>query len=338
MRSKLVFTIALILILLAILATPVSAATEGSVTGSFGISAPPSVDSVTLVSTSLTPQTQYTITAVVTDPDKISNINTVVLKIWYDADGGVPTEAEFDAATANTQTCAVVTWTHTGGTGSTTVLTPTGGGSTWAPGAYAVPTTAGHFDGTSFTFSFPVTVGKVATETSGAALWQVAVKATDATSQTDFEKDGEGASMNWYGEISVPSTTVSWGGISRGVDFGGTNSQKALGVTVTYRANGAYDEKAKSSATWTGATYTATLDTTGTCDDNNEFALKADDATVITAAVLLDSTGVTLDDTGGQTAEAGDGVSNYNLWIKLASSFDSDSYSGTISFIVANGT
>ena len=338
MRRKIIFTIALVLVLLATFVTPVSAATEGSVSGSFGISAPPTVSSVTLVATSLTPQTSYTITAVVGDPDKISNLNTVVMKIWYDADGGAPAEGEFDAATAATQICAVITWTHTSGTASTTVLTPTTGGSTWAIGSYAVPTTLGHFDGTSFTFSFPITIGKVATETSGAGKWQVAVKVTDDTTQTDFDIDGEGATMNWYGEISVPTASVSWGGISRGVDFGGTNSQKALGVAVNYKANGAYDEKLKSSASWTGATYTATLDSGGVCDDNNEFSLKADDAAIIDAAVLLDSAGVTLDDTGGQTAEAGDGVSNYNLWIKLASSFDSDNYNGTLTFIVANGT
>jgi len=335
---KIVFTTALILVLLAMFAVPnVSASTEGSVSGSFGISAPPSVDSISLTATSLTPQTSYTINSTLSDPDKISNVNTAVLKGWYDSDGGAPTEGEFDAVTANTQNGVIVTWTHTGGITSTTVLTPTAGGSTWVLGAYSVPTTLGHFDGTSFPFSFNITVGKVATETSGAGLWQWAIKVTDATAQTDFDKDAEGASMNWYGEITVPSTTVSWGGISRGVDFGGTNSQKALGVTVNYKANGAYDEKAKSSASWTGATYTATLDSAGTCDDNNEFALKADDAAVITAAVLLDATGVTLDDTGAQTAEAGDSVANYNYWIKLAASFDSDNFSGTLTFIVANG-
>jgi hypothetical protein len=335
--KKFLLSILISLILLFSISAPVLAATEGSVTGEFGISAPPTVEAVSLISTSLTPQTEYTVTGIVGDPDKISNFGQVVCKVWYDADGGAATEADFDAATANPQTCAVITWAHTSGTSSTTVLTPTTGGSTWSLISSAVPTTSGHYTGTSFNFSFTFKVGKVATETSGAGKWQVAMKVTDVTDQSAFAVDGEGASMNWYGDISVPSTTVDWGGLSRGVDFGGTGSQKSLGAAITYRANGSYDEKVKSSTTWIGDIGNAILDSTGTCDDNNEFSLKADDATIIDSAVFVDDVGITIDDTGTQTSESGDSVSNNNIWIKLSSLFDSDNYQGTISYVISNG-
>lgn len=336
MRNRFVFTVALILILLATFAMPVSAATEGSVTGNFSINAPPTITSVTYVPVSMTPQQSQTVSVVVSDPNTINDLSTLVLKIWFDADGGTPTEGEFSAATASAANCAIITWTHTGGTTSTTVITPAT--TTWALGACTVPTSNPHFSGTSFTFSLVFTTGKVATETIGAALWQIAAKATDSTNQTAWAYDAQGTAMNWYGEISVPVTTMSWGAIPPGTDFTGTGAEKALGTTVTYIANGAFDEKVRSSTTWTGASFTANLDATGVCANAREFALKADDVGVIDAAVLVDTLGVTLDDTGVQTTESGHGVTNYYFWLKLSSTFNIDVYQGTLTFIVANGT
>ncbi len=134
MLKRTILILGLVLVLLATLSVPALAATEGSVTGQFGVSAVPNVESVSLTPTSMTPQTEYTVTTVVSDADNISNLGTVVLKLWYDADGGTPAEGEFDSAIANTQTCAIVTWTHTGGAGSTTVLTPSSS-TTWSLGS-----------------------------------------------------------------------------------------------------------------------------------------------------------------------------------------------------------
>lgn len=339
MRNRISLTaLTTVLAVLALLftAVPVSAATEGSVTGTFSTNAPPTVTAVTFVATSMTPQQSQTITVAVSDPDSITDLNTLVLKIWLDSDGGAPLQAEFDSAAANAQNCAVVTWTHTGGTGSTNIITPAG--TTWTLGTCNVPDQNPEFSATSFTFTFVLTVGKVATETTAPAIWQIAAKATDDVSQTGWAYDAEGASMNWYGEISIPATTVTWAGLPPGVDFTGTNAQQALSNAVTYVSNGAYDEKVRATASWAGATYTATLDATGACSTAQQFALKADDTATYASAILVDATGVTIDDTGVQTTETGDSAATNNLWIKLSSTFNKDTYTGSIVYIVANGT
>ncbi len=46
----------------------------------------------------------------------------------------------------------------------------------------------------------------------------------------------------------------------------------------------------------------------------------------------------TTDDTGAQTAEAGDTVGTNTLWLKLGSPFTDNTYSGTIYFRIANGS
>ncbi len=337
MKGKIrVFLVLVVVVAMFAMMVPAAmAATEGSVNGSFGINTSPTVDSVSLTPTAMTPQVQYPINGTVSDSDTINDLQTVVFKMWYDADGGTPTEAEFNAATANVKNCVVVIWTHTGGTSSTLALTPAS--STWGLGACTVPTTAGDFSGTSFLFQIVVTDGKTATATTAPALWQIGAKATDSASQTGWNKDAEGSEMNWYGEITVPATTVNFGNLPPGTDFG-ASSQKALGVTVKYLANGPYDEKVKSTATWAGAFYTATLDPTGVCANAQEFALKADDTATLGTAVLVDTLGVVIDDTGVQTSEAGDLAASNNLWLKLSPNCNKDLYNSTITYGIINGT
>lgn len=335
MKGKIIALVLAMLLVMTVASPAVLAAPEGQVTGRFGINAPPTITSVSLTPTAVTPQTSSTVSVVVSDSDNISDLSTLVVKVRYDADGGIPTVGEFDAASAGVQTAvAIVTWTHTGGNNSTTVLTPAA--TTWSVSGYTVPTTNGNFNGTSFTFSFPITIGKVATETSGSALWQIDAKATDSVGQTAYNYDAEGAAMNWYGEITVPAGTLDWGSLPPGSDFAATS--KPFGSTIAFVANGPYDERVRSSASWTGATYTATLDATGAAANAGQFSLRADDTSTLGSAVLVDSTGVTVDDTGVQTAEAGDSAANYYLWLKLAPVFNKDVYNGTITFIVANGT
>ena len=111
--------------------------------------------------------------------------------------------------------------------------------------------------------------------------------------------------------------------------------EEALGVTVNYISNGAYDEKVKSSATWTGVpSGTATL--SADAGAANEFALKADDSGTLTSAVIVDATGVTIDDTGALTEEAGGDVTTNTLWLKLNATFTKAVYSGTITYIIAD--
>jgi len=312
----------------------------------YGMNYPPTVDSVSLVVTEMTPQMDYTASVTVSDLNTMNDMGTVVLKLWYDGDGGVPLESEFDAMAADAQACAVITWTadDPGGTAYSGSAALEPASTTWALGESTLPQageggTPGDFALTSFTFEFTFTVGKVATETLAQARWQVAARVTDSADASDFNYDSTSADMSFYGEISgLAGVVVDWGTVNPGTDFQDDGSQQPLGATVTYIANGPYDEKVKSSTAWSGSANTATLDESGNCYHGNEFALKANDTGDFSGAVLVDATGATIDDTGGQTTETGDGVTTNTLWLKVADTFSKDVYAGTITYIIANGT
>jgi hypothetical protein len=319
---------------------PVFATTTGSISGTFSINAPPSVNTVTLTSSSMTPQNSYTVTVNVSDPDSIDDVTQLVLKLWHDTDNTTISESEFNTATADAQEAAVFTWTKNGSSASAPVLTPSG--TTWSLDSYTVPSNTPHFSGTSFQWSFTFTVGKVATETTGSDSWQIGAVATDSASSTDFNYDATDASMNWYGEISgLGAVSVDWGTIIAGIDFDDAGAQQSVPATINYVANGAYDEKVKSSGTWAGSSYTAHLDSSGTTNKpfvDNEFAIKANNTATLGSAVLINTTGVAIDTSGLQTTESGDSAGANTLWIKLDSTFDPDTYSGTITYIIANGS
>lgn len=294
---------------------------------------PPTVNSVTLPETSMTPQTQYSVTVVASHANKLSELSTLVLKVWYDSDGGIPPVGEYDAATANTQTCAIITYTVSTGTFAIQPSAST----TWVLGTCEA-FTAGEKAAPTGDCIFRFNPGKVATETTGSANWQVAAKATASTT-TGFSYDTTpGAAMNWYGEISLPSpSSVNWGEVDPGTDFGDPTKQGA--ISITYIANGDYDQKVRSTATWTGApSGTATLDATGNCANPDQFALKADDTDVLGTAVQVLLAGNTIDATGTQTVEAGDTVASNALWLKLADVFHVDTYTGTITYIIVDGS
>lgn len=297
---------------------------------------PPTVNSVTLPETSMTPQTQYSVTVVVSHANKLSELSTVVLKVWYDSDGGIPPEGEYNAATANTQTCAIITYTVSTGTFAIQPSAST----TWVLGTCEAFTAAEKTAPTGDCI-FRFKPGKVATETTGSANWQVAAKATASTT-TGFSYDTTpGAFMNWYGEISLPSpSSVDWGEVDPGTDFGDPTRQPIppAAISITYIANGDYDQKVKTTtATWTGTpSGTATLDATGNCANPDQFALKADDTNNLTTAVLVNTSGVSIDNTGTQTSESGNTKASNYLWLKLAEVFTKATYNGTITYTIEN--
>jgi hypothetical protein len=322
--------------LLALSSIPAFAATTAPVTGTFSINSTPGTPVVTLTDASTTPYSNHVFTVQVTDADTIDDIQQVVMKFWYDSNGGTPLESEFNSATASAANGAVVTWTKSGQSAVAPVLTP--GSTTWSLVTYTVPTTLSDRQGTTFTWSFTIRVGKVATVTDALSRWQIGAKATDNATAYAFGYDATNAQMNWYGEISGPSGTLNWGTVAPGTAFNGTGSQKALGQTVTLIANGPYDEKVSTVASWPGASYTATYDETGVTGSAQQFSLKSDDTATYASSTLVTLAGSTIDDTGVQTTESGDTNSTYNLWIKLANSFSKDTYSGTITFVIATGS
>lgn len=318
--------------LLLTLVPAVALAGEDSVSGTFKCNAAPTVSSVTLTDGAMTPQTEYTVTVAVGDADNLSDLSTLVLKVWYDSNGGAPTEGEYDAAAANTQTGAVITYTVLG---DSFVIDPTGASTTWALGT-CTEFDAGEKAATSGDCLFVFTPGKVATKTDGSAVWQVAVKITDSGSQTAFDYDSTpGATMAWYGEVAVTPTSVDFGTLVKGTAFDSYTPQTVYDTSgVNYIANGAYDEKVKATSSWGTATLEI-VEKAPSAMTADTFSLKADDTATLGSAVMVDTTGATIDDTDGLTTEAGDDVDNNNLWIQLASSFTSGEYNGNIYYIIA---
>ena len=282
----------------------------------------PAVNSVTLTNVSMTPQQQYAVAVNVANDEGKADLTTLVLKVWYDTDANPPTVGDHDGQSADTQKCAVITWTRTT---DSFAISPSSS-TTWSLGSCASP---GSLPG-DFTFRF--TVGKVATEASGAARWQITAKVTDSLSQTAFNYDATPSTMNWYGEVVVNTANINWGTVALGSDF---SVNKQTGISVTYICNGNYSEQVKSSSPWSGGGNSVTLNAAGS-PGNGEFSLKAYSSDTYGSAVLAISTGYVPIGTGTQTGESGTTVSANTLWLKLgASGIPAVSYSGTIYYGIA---
>jgi hypothetical protein len=274
--------------------------------------------------TTMTPGMAYTAKVNVADADGKANLNIVTLKVWYDSDGGTPTGTEFDAVAAgNAQSAIIYTWTESTGL---FVFTEESG-STWAAGASVAPSSL------PGDFEFKFAVGKVATETTGSANWQIAAKVMDDDPNTTFAYDTDTGTndMNFYSEIAVAGTTANWGSVSPGMAFAeGPPSELNVG-NITYIANGTYNKKVSTGSTWST---TATLDSTGSTANANEFSLKADDTGTLTSAVYVTTTGATIG-SGSLTGESGLTDATNGLWLKLASTFSGGTFSGTITYTIS---
>jgi hypothetical protein len=289
---------------------------------------PPTVNSVTLVDNSLTPQVEYTVNVNVSNADNMSILDTLVLKLWYDSSGSDYSESTFDGMTADTQYCAIITWTQS--TGSF-VIEPSSS-TTWALGICSAP---GSFLG-DFVFRF--TVGKVATAADGSARWQVAAKISNTVGQTGYNHDSTPPTMNWYGEITINTVSVTWMSmILLGSGFTDDTTNRVTDISITYICNGNYNMRVKASSPWSGSGNSITLSNDDTPGDG-EFALKADDDDTLDDAVLVLSTGYTTFSTGTQTGEDGNIVTDNSLWLKLgASGIPNVQYSGTIYYEITPG-
>jgi hypothetical protein len=329
---KTLLSIVAALVLLFSLAVPVAFADEDTVSGSFTPgNVTPTVTALGLYSdsecadpvTSMNPQTMYYVKVTAGDNNDIDDIEEIEVQLFYNA-----TPSDPDApGSPDTQTCAIFTWTKAGDTWTVSA----GTGSSWAitSGSCSTPSSMTE---TSGDWVFAITPGKVATESPGSDNWDMYAKATDGSGSGDmYERDKQ---MLWYGEIST-SATAPFGEVTLGVDFAdGTN--EVTGVSVTYTCNGAHAQKVKSDATWTtGGSNNATFDANGDCDDPQEFSLMADEADTFGSAVQVDTTGVSIN-TGAQTGETGTEVATNTLWLKAASVFSNDTYSGNITYIIAN--
>lgn len=336
------------LALVSVLVVPMAALAdeEGGVGGTFSNNNAPSITSVQLWNvsgpaevTAMTPQVEFDVRVKVTDVDGLTDFTTIVVKIYKDTDASADV-TEFNAESADTKNCAIITWTQSGDLFSIDPSAST----TW--GFTEGDCVTGTADSVT-AFQFKFTVGKVATEAAGAEAdcWRAAALVTDDSADTDFDFDVSDNSMAWYGFINTNSGTVTWGSgdpILPGVDFEGTGSAATVSQTINYISNGYYDQQIKSAAaTWSGApSGTATLDDDAACSVADHFGLKADDDDNYADAVLVkyNATYNAIATDGEQTVEDGADEATNTIWIKLASTFAKATYTGTITYIIVNGS
>ncbi len=315
------------------------AATTGTTQGSFTLGeAVPSVTSLHIIPAAggspveaLTPGVSYKAQIVAGDANTIDDIDQIRIAIVLDP---TDTDPQTDPGeTGETKTLAVMKWVKSGDVWSISPSTST----TWSITA-ASCTKPSDMQQASGTWEFYFTVGKVATEAAGEtnnAGWDLFGEVYDGTSYVEFWGDRDLA-MEWYGEVTVNTTSVNFGTPVLGSGFAdGTN--EVNNISVKYLANGDYDEKISCQSQWTGSpSGAANFDDTGNCSSANQFSLKACRTDSFSSAIQVTTDGVFLDQTGVQTDESGNPVDTNTLWLKIASSFTQATYTGTITFSIGN--
>jgi subtilisin family serine protease len=276
--------------------------------------------SITLTApASMTPQQQWTlVTATVTDPNTLADVNKVTVTIFYDSDKSHPAAP----ASADTQTCAILTWNRTSGWSI-----DQGAGATWTINTGGCTKPNDSLTSGDWVFSFKI--GKVATCTSSASGWNVYASATDTEGTTGTDQKFDNA-MAWYGEVSVSTLVINWGTVAPASDFT-VNVQ--TGVTITYICNGNFQEQVMTTSPWLDGEKTVSLNASGTPGDG-EFSLKANPTDTYASAQLLSSTAFTTIGNGTQTGESGVTVSTNTLWLKVGTAIPPDQYTGTIYFSI----
>ncbi len=326
-RTTALISIVAALIMILALMPATAFAAEGSTGGSFtNGNAAPTIGTITISPTSLTPQQEWTvITVPVTDTNQLADVKEVKVTLFYDATAahGAP------PGSADVQTCAILTWTR--GTPDTWTIAP--GSTTWGINETGCSKAAD--SGTTGDWVFSFKVGKVATESPGTPVWDIYALATDTANATGNNRKDD-VEMLWYGEITVNTGSVDWGAVSMGLTFeGGANPE--TGISVKYLCNGDYYEDVKS-ADWG----TVALDETGGNPPSTagKLSLKACRTNDLVSAIVVTTTYGTpahLSSAGTITAETGSTVVTNTLWLALSSSgIASGAHNGTIYYQVAN--
>jgi len=323
-----------LLVVFSLLFVPVALA-EGTTPGEFNIAdSQPSDLKITLLDLSgvsaistdeMTPLVETAVEVKVTDLNTMADVTEVKVVLFY-KDANKDTVAP---TAGDPQNAAILTWSAAKGTWTADF----GGATTWAFDE------AASFDPASMTVTtgtwrFVFTPGKVATATLKGYEWAAYAKVT-TTSGASIDGQLNKLTMHTYGEIDVLNDSVVWDSVEPGSDFDAKGNE-VTDIAVKYIANSPYDARVAASGTWTGSPKNAALDTTGAVSEANQFALKANEKSSLGNSVLVNTTGVSIDDSGTQTAEAGVTVDSNSLWLKLASGFETGRYAGTITYMIVN--
>jgi len=301
--------------------------TEDTMSGQFALgNANPDVPAVGIYQhadnstavTSMNPNSEYIIKVSVSDANTLDDINTCNVTLFYDVDGdGLPATVPSD----NYTHAVTLHWV----VGEAAPTITSGSSAWWAVGAGSE---APSLTASSGDFCFHVMIGKCAIE---ALDWDAYAVVADDSALSDWYYDNSGYDVNWYGEIST-SDAVNWAAVAANSDFA---ANKQTGKSVTYTANGDYDEQVAATLTWG----TATLNAAGS-PGANQFSIRVNDEDSQTGWQLLNDFTVsyaTIDSTGIITDEDGDTVGTNTLWLKLGTPFVDNTYTGTIYFKIANG-
>ncbi len=290
---------------------------------------------------SLTPQVEYFVKVTVTDNNTLADLSTVKVVLKYFAAGTTPSGSPENDATDNS-TEAIYYWTPEGSFQNYIAST------TWT--MESVDCSAPTLTANSGNFTFAFKPAKVATSSIGGAAanagWGLYAYTIDSGSNSDSAWYCDGSSMvkkamNDYLEITVATDnqTVSWGSVTPGTGFA-DNVNEIGPITLTHISNGDYKTQVMSSIQWNGTSNNATFDIGGTTANAKEFSLKAYYTDTFSIAVQVNltgsddinnSTGVLTPDDPGGTA-----TTTNTLWLRLASVFPVDTYTGTITYIIAS--
>ena len=303
----------------AMLPSGVLAADNGTVTCNFTTNnGAPTVDSVAIGSTTLSPGSAYDITVTVSDTNTLDDEDNITVYFYYDADG---TYAD-PTPSANNNNFAVLKWVK----GAGFSLDAAHSGSTW--GLTGTPPTMTLSTGS---WVFHVTVSKVAEETLSGAEWHINAHVNDGTAEAEGTNAvGNHAQVNWYGEITVATSAIDWGAMATGTD----NTQSAA-IGATYIANGTYDQQAMASSTWTGPA-TIGLDATGNPGDA-QLSVRANDTNDLAGAIQVSSASYQSFDSGVMTVEAGNPETTNYLWLTLGhTGIPAGTYTGSVYFKIVN--
>jgi len=291
--------------------------------------APPSVNALGIYepnrvnpATAMDPQAEYAVRVSVSDPDGLASLQWVRVVVFLDADGD--DDAGDVPASGDAQTAAIFTWTN-GPTPSWSM--DAGSPTTWAlvTANCAQPNLAG----TSGTWWFHFRPGKVAAESTD---WDAWAQARDGGAAHASLYDGSDYDMNWYGEVTVNTPSVNWGVVLLGSDY---SANPKTGISVTYIANGPYQQQVRTSNPWGSAPRWIALNESGT-PGPGQFSLKANSTNNLPGAQVVRSSAYATIGAGTRTPEGGSAIATNTLWLRLGSSGIPDTtYVGTIFYRIA---
>jgi PKD repeat protein len=253
--------------------------------------------------------TYYAKVTVTTNGQQLNQLQTVQVTVFYNGSGSDNMTAP---TSSNTQTCAILSRTVGGSTWTIDSGSPT----TWSI-VSASCSEPSNLNNTTGDWIFAFIPGKVAQESVSPGDWDAQAKATNKSALTG-QLYTRHKGMNWYGEITVSTPSVSWGSVPLGLKFGDASNPKTP-INITYIANGNYYQDIKSD-NWTSGSETVTLDTTGgnPPSSTSQFALKANAVSDNTTWVTITRSYNHISSTGQITGEVGNTVTANTLWLSLS--------------------